>query len=349
MKNLNDNIKEVQNQIGYQFKNEDLLYQAFTRSSYANENGGMDNEELEFLGDKALDFIVTKTLAYHFGHLNSEDEDFDNDEEYDEFYFDGQNEGSLTILKSKLVDKQMLAKRIDILNLNQYLFMGEGDKKDHKENEPSVKEDLFEAIIGAVAIDSKWDTDKLQDVVDSMLNIDYYLENGFDNDLDYISLIQEWNQKEYGEIPMYSYIQNYDDSFTAYLILKTKRGNIRYLGTGYSKNESRNKCAENAYLDIKEHNELWSIDDELPEIINMDNSINLLQELAQKGYQNMPIYNIDDKPSFDEKGNQLWSCTCILEDKNISYTATSSSKKDAKKYAAYLVLCEEFNLVNIYE
>ena len=81
MKNLNDNIKEVQNQIGYQFKNEDLLYQAFTRSSYANENGGMDNEELEFLGDKALDFIVTKTLAYHFGHLNSEDEDFDNDEE----------------------------------------------------------------------------------------------------------------------------------------------------------------------------------------------------------------------------------------------------------------------------
>ncbi len=131
--------------------------------------------------------------------------------------------------------------------------------------------------------------------------------------------------------------------------MKTKRGNIRYLGTGYSKNEARNKCAENAYLDIEEHNELWSINDELPEIINMDNAINLLQELAQEGYQNMPIYNISDTPSYDENGNQLWSCTCILNDKNISYTATSTSKKDAKKYAAYLVLCEEFNLVNIYE
>lgn len=349
MKDLSTYIKEVQNQIDYQFENEDLLYQAFTRSSYANENGGMDNEELEFLGDQALDFIVTKILTYRYGHLNSEDEDFDNNNEYDEFFFEGQDEGSLTILKSKLVNKQMLAKRIDILNFNQYLFMGEGDKKDHKENETSIKEDLFEAIIGAVVVDSNWNTDKLQDVVEAMLNIDYYLENGFDDDLDYISLIQEWNQKENGEIPMYSYNQNYDKSFNAYLILKTKRGNTRYLGTGYSKIAARNKCAENAYLDIEEHNELWSINDELPEIINMDNAINLLQELAQKGYQNMPIYNIDEKPSFDEKGNQLWSCTCILNDKNISYTATSSSKKDAKKYAAYLVLCEEFNLVNIYE
>ena len=43
MKDLSTYIKEVQNQIDYQFENKDLLYQAFTRSSYANENGGMDN------------------------------------------------------------------------------------------------------------------------------------------------------------------------------------------------------------------------------------------------------------------------------------------------------------------
>ncbi len=105
MKDLSTYIKEVQNQIDYQFENEDLLYQAFTRSSYAHENGGMDNEELEFLGDQALDFIVTKILTYRYGHLNSEDEDFDNNNEYDEFFFEGQDEGSLTILKSKLVIK----------------------------------------------------------------------------------------------------------------------------------------------------------------------------------------------------------------------------------------------------
>ena len=52
-------FKMVQAQIGYTFKNIDLLNQAFTRRSYTEENGGENNEVLEFIGDKALDFAVT--------------------------------------------------------------------------------------------------------------------------------------------------------------------------------------------------------------------------------------------------------------------------------------------------
>ena len=52
--------KMVQGQIGYDFKNLDLLQQAFTRRSYTAENGGENNEVLEFIGDKALDFVVVK-------------------------------------------------------------------------------------------------------------------------------------------------------------------------------------------------------------------------------------------------------------------------------------------------
>lgn len=56
-------IKFIQDQIGYTFKNQELLVQAFTRRSYSMENGGQDNEVLEFIGDKALDFVVVKQLS----------------------------------------------------------------------------------------------------------------------------------------------------------------------------------------------------------------------------------------------------------------------------------------------
>ncbi len=55
--------KMVQEQIGYDFKNLGLLQQAFTRRSYTVENGGDNNEVLEFIGDKALDFVIVKLLV----------------------------------------------------------------------------------------------------------------------------------------------------------------------------------------------------------------------------------------------------------------------------------------------
>ena len=61
--------KMVQEQIGYDFKNLDLLQQAFTRRSYTAENGGENNEVLEFIGDKALDFVIVKLLIQKYGHL----------------------------------------------------------------------------------------------------------------------------------------------------------------------------------------------------------------------------------------------------------------------------------------
>ena len=53
----------IQSQIGYEFNNLNLLQQAFTRRSYSEENGGENNEVLEFIGDKVLDLIVTKYLT----------------------------------------------------------------------------------------------------------------------------------------------------------------------------------------------------------------------------------------------------------------------------------------------
>lgn len=66
--------KMVQGQIGYDFKNRDLLQQAFTRRSYTAENGGENNEVLEFIGDKALDFMVVKLLIQKYGYLANGDQ-----------------------------------------------------------------------------------------------------------------------------------------------------------------------------------------------------------------------------------------------------------------------------------
>lgn len=89
----------IQDQIGYQFKNLDLLQQAFVRRSYSQENGGEDNEVLEFIGDRALDIVVVKYLVDTYGGFVREYEDFDPNEDYDEFFCDC-NESKLTRIQT---------------------------------------------------------------------------------------------------------------------------------------------------------------------------------------------------------------------------------------------------------
>lgn len=350
MKELKNHLENVQRQIDYQFNNIDLLFQAFTRRSYSKENGGENNEVLEFLGDRVLDFYVTKILMDKYGYTKSELDNFDYDEEDDEFVVDiYSTEGSLTDIKKKLVNKKMLAHRIDQLGFKDYLFMGKGDIRQHMENEDSVKEDLFEAILGAIAIDSIWDQDKLENSVNFMLNIDHYLTHGFSDDDDYVGLIQQWNQKENDEIPVYEFQKFYNGGFMAFLTLDTSRGRLRYQAEGYRKSESRANVAKLAYIDLDEHDELFTIKDELPDEVTLENAINILQELAQKGYASMPEYDLPNEQVYDNEGNLRWECTCSVRSHEIAHTAYATSKKLAKKYAAYLCICEIFGLVDQYE
>ena len=106
-------------------------------------------------------------------------------------------------LKKKLVQKKTLADRINVLDLADYLIMGNGDVQNNINQQMSVKEDLFEAIIGAVALDSDWDIEVLQDIVQIMLNPDSYLKD--DAEENYVELIQEWTLKRYGMVPLYHF------------------------------------------------------------------------------------------------------------------------------------------------
>lgn len=342
-------LEFIQDQIGYKFRNTDLLQQAFVRRSYAEECGGEDNEVLEFIGDKVLDLIVVKLLTEKYGCFISNYEDFDPNEESDEFSC-SKNEAELTELKKKLVQKKTLADRINILDLADYLIMGNSDVQNNINQEMSVKEDLFEAIIGAVALDSDWDMETLQDVIEIILDPDHYFNEGQEDN--YVELIQEWTLKRYGVIPWYHFEKPsqiiwytpFDGISSPYngnpeikhtCLLKLGELNTIFRSFGSSKSEARKAVCELAYNELGKKNLLFSIRDEIPNS-NMAEAIGQLEILARRGYFSIPFY--DFVQDYENNGNPVWQCTCHIKEITKHFLAKSSSKKYAKKQAAYQML-----------
>ena len=323
--------EHIQASIGYTFKNVGLLVQAFTRKSYAEENRGvLDNEVLEFYGDKALDFIIMRKMSKHYGNANESG------------YTSAEQEGTLTDIKKKLVCKEMLASKIRELRLQQFLRKGWGDVEQRVHEQESVQEDLFEAILGAVAIDSEWDIAALTRVVERMLNPDFYFQNGFEDDLDYVQLIQQWCQKKYGVLPTYCITQGVGDfqlsneykgenlNFQCYLNFRPFLQ--RFSACGESKAKARAAAAKKAYMDLEKNHLLLSLKDEVG-APDFERAVNQLQELYQKKYISEPQYTFAETK--DENGNSIWECTCYLASLNLGISMVDSSKKQAKKKAAY--------------
>ncbi|MDE5893849.1 MAG: hypothetical protein K2H45_13090 [Acetatifactor sp.] len=351
----NNDFDFIQDQIAYRFKNLDLLQQAFVRRSYSKENGGEDNEVLEFIGDKVLDFVVVKLLTERYGYFLSECDDFNQDEEFDEFATE-YHENKLTEIKKKLVEKKTLAHRIDMLGLAGYLIMGKCDINNNVQEEDSVKEDLFEAILGAVALDSKWSISELQDVVEIMLAPDSELVE--DRTSNYVGLIQNWVSRKSKTIPLYHFekgnytstwyfpfngiSQRYDTlgydgvhKIQFRCLLKIDNNLPIFRGFGISKSEARKAVCKVAYDYLKEHNLTDTIKNEIKNP-NRAEAINQLEILARRGYFSIPTYKF--RQEYDENGNPVWKCECYIEEETRSFVAKSSSKKEAKKSSAFKML-----------
>ena len=360
----------VQGQIGYEFKNLDLLKQAFIRRSYTEENGGKNNEVLEFIGDKALDFAVVKLLVQKYGYLANgdsleekkfsvyEQEFKQNQKVHEEPGFNSfdcdYSEGDLTKIKSRMVSKKALACRMDELGFSENLIMGKSDIHNNVQEEMSVKEDLFEAIIGAVALDCGWDFTVIASVVEAMLVPEDFLND--DTETNYVRLIQEWELKKNGVIPWYrfkeaSYTSTWYIPFdgisqTFPLIYDYSKLNFHcelkllnslpiFRGFGSSKSEARMNVCKLAYEYLQKHDLLFSIRDEI-ENPNKEEAINQLETLSRRGYFSIPTYDFEQ--SYDSNGNPVWTCECHIEEEEYYFDETSSSKKDAKKGAAYSML-----------
>lgn len=127
------NIDELQNILGYNFKDVKLLSTSLTHSSYAYESGIESNERLEFLGDSVLGFVVAEYL----------------------FKTEGKDEGVLTKKRASMVSVQPMSAIALSLNLDKYIL-----KKANVKTTKSVLCDLLEAVIGAIFEDGGMESAK---------------------------------------------------------------------------------------------------------------------------------------------------------------------------------------------
>lgn len=366
--NTND-FNYVQNHIDYRFKNLDLLQQAFIRRSYSEEHGGGDNEVLEFIGDKALDLMVVKFLSDKYGYFDHEDEGNNNgfctlipgaeascgddSEDHPNYYYNEYDEGELTEFKAQLVQKKTLADRIDYLGFAGFLVMNKSDEEAEVYNRASVKEDLFEAIIGAVVLDCNWDMKVVEHVVEYMLEPEVELGNDDDGAFNYIGALQDWALSKEGELPLYHvelyntawmYMGNYIRGNSRPLNVPTPKYQCKiklpgidevFLDFGDSQGEARMLTAKTALDYIEKHELEFSIRDEI-EDPNYDDAINQMETLSRRGYFSIPKYQFEE--THDENGNPIWNCECSIEEIEVVTYGESSSKKDAKKQAAFDML-----------
>ena len=128
-------LKEFQARIGYEFNNINLLRQALTHSSYANEKHMKklsDNERLEFLGDAVLEVVSSEFLYQNYTDVP---------------------EGELTKLRASIVCEPTLALCTKEMDLGRYIYLGKGEDHTGGRKRKSILSDALEAVIGAIYLD----------------------------------------------------------------------------------------------------------------------------------------------------------------------------------------------------
>ena len=135
MKEIQTLSKILKEKFDISFKNEALLMEAMTHSSYANEHKemkGIYNERIEFLGDAVLELTISDWLFRQFPHFQ---------------------EGQLTKLRAQIVCEDSLSLLSKECSLNEYLLLGKGETLSGGREKPAILCDVFEAFIGALYLD----------------------------------------------------------------------------------------------------------------------------------------------------------------------------------------------------
>ena len=225
-KNREDELNSLEDLLEYTFKNKFLLNKALTHKSYVNEkNPGLkNNERLEFLGDSVLDLIVSNYLVAN--HLDL-------------------NEGTLSKIRAAVVNESCLAKLARSLDLGRYLLLGKGEQLSGGRDKPSLLANTFEAVAGAIYLDSHFET-ACQVLLPAIEDeIKKYVEKP--QFRDFKSELQEWTQNKFDSTPNYQVTQesgpDHEKRFEVAVLIQNKTFGT---GSGRSKKEAEQASAKMA-------------------------------------------------------------------------------------------------------
>lgn len=127
---MNKNIETLEEILGYEFKDEKLIIEALTHKSYKQP---YDNERLEFLGDAVLDLVVGEYLF---------------------FKFEKADEGKLSKIRASLVNESAFDKLARAIKLGECIYLSNAEQNNGGRNKPSLLSNAFEAVIGAIYLES---------------------------------------------------------------------------------------------------------------------------------------------------------------------------------------------------
>ena len=213
--------------IGVNFNNKDMLVQALVHRSFLNENRTFPlahNERLEFLGDAVLELVVTKYLFENY--LNPE--------------------GELTNWRAALVNAVMCARVAAEIGLEPYLFLSHGESKDaNTKARGYILANALEAVIGAVYLDKGWDMAEQFVTRWVITKLPEVLELGLW--MDPKSRFQESSQEIVGITPTYKVLNEDGPDHEKNFVVGVYLGKEKVAeGRGTSKQEAQTDAAENA-------------------------------------------------------------------------------------------------------
>ncbi len=217
-------FKSFENEIGYEFKNIELLKNALTHTSYAYENNVQSNEKLEFLGDSILEFISSKYLFNNYENLR---------------------EGEMTKVRATVVCEDSLYKIAVKHNFSDFLYLGKSESSNNAHLSKAILADSVEAVIAAIYLDSdlksaeKFIIDNLKEAIE--------IATKHVGDKDYKTVLQEKLQI-HGNVEIKYYITKESGPDHNKLFESNVECNGKVLGTGKGKSKkiSEMMAAKNA-------------------------------------------------------------------------------------------------------
>lgn len=220
-------LENLQENLGYRFRDESLLRGALYHSSYANEHRNeniVSNERLEFLGDAVLGFVSAEFLYSRFPHAP---------------------EGELTRIRAALVREESLFEVAQSLQLGECLMLGKGEESGGGRQRPSILADCTEAVFAAVYLDGGMDC--ARDLIHRVLLSKGDITVAESRRRDYKTELQELVQRKPHQVLRYELVgQSGPDHAKVFTVAVLLNGEPIGEGSGHSKKEAEQSAARAA-------------------------------------------------------------------------------------------------------